>query len=345
VYITAAALIAILLLIVVGIIYRNSVRRKKTNLILEQNNVEILEKSLDLKFALEKNEKQNMQIMQSINYAKNIQKAMVPPKDLLNDFFSDSFIYWKPRDLVSGDFYWFKPIYDNVETDNQRQIFADKDSYNLALTNKLLIAAVDCTGHGVPGAFMSMIGNSLLDEITQRGITTPNIMLKHLKTGINTTLKQHTTKNKDGMDIALCLIDKSKRKLYYSGANNPLILIKNKELSHIKADSISIGGVYQGDDVNFTLHEIDLDDTTYCYIFSDGYVDQFGGQLDRKFMISNFRKFLFEIHDLPFDEQANLLDVAMEGWMEAKNQIDDILVIGFKIDIDQNEQINRENNN
>ena len=331
--IIAVILIVILMAIVGTVLFKSNLDRKKTNVILQHNNEEIVEKSEELKKAFSKIERQTTQIKQSINYAKGIQQAMIPPAELLKDFFNDSFVYWKPRDIVSGDFYWFKPIYDDHEMETGKNIFADKDLYNLSTADKLLIATVDCTGHGVPGAFMSMIGNNLLDEITQRGITRPDLILYQLRLGIITTLKQNTTGNKDGMDIALCLVDKKTKKLYYSGVNNPLIYIQNEELRQIKPDSIALGGV-QTTDARFTLHEISLDKPTYCYIFSDGYVDQFGGQLNRKFMIANFRKLLLEIHGESFEEQANLLDVTMDGWMDkTQPQIDDILVVGFKLDL------------
>ena len=333
-YIMMGVGVLIAIVIVSGILLRNNIYRKGVNKKLKKFNVELIEKGEKLNKALGKIENQNEQIRKSINYAKGIQKAMVPPTELLNDFFEDSFILWKPRDVVSGDFYWYKPLYNNPVSDTKEtHIFADKDLYDLRTADKLLIAAVDCTGHGVPGAFMSMIGNSLLDEITQFGITRPDLILKNLKTGINTTLKQNTTKNKDGMDISICLIDKRAKKLYFSGANSPLFYIKENKPFYIKGDSISIGGSTDTDSrQNFKLHEINLDSTVHCYLFSDGYVDQFGGQLERKFLISNFRNFLFEIHEQPFEEQANLLDVAFYGWMdEIQTQIDDVLVMGFKI--------------
>lgn len=329
----ATVLIVILMLFIGWTLYKSNNARKKTNIILLQNNEEITEKSEELKKAFGKIEKQTTQIRQSINYAKSIQNAMVPPIELLKDYFTDSFILWKPRDIVSGDFYWFKPVYDNQQPEIRKKLIDNQELYNLSNADKLLITAVDCTGHGVPGAFMSMVGNNLLDEITQRGISRPDLILEELKIGIINTLKQNTTGNKDGMDMAICLIDKKEKKLFYSGANNPLVYIQDGELKQIKADAISLGGM-QSLNSKFTLHEIPLDKPTYCYIFSDGYVDQFGGQLNRKFMISNFRRLLHEIHNETFEEQANLLDITIDGWMDkTQPQTDDILVIGFKLDL------------
>ncbi len=334
-----AGVLLIVLLLFGVVVYRKNLERKRINIQLAAQNKEIQEKSEELTTALAKIEKQNTQILQSINYAKNIQQAMVPPAESLKAYFPDSFVFWQPRDIVSGDFYWFKPIETKFDL---KKIFHYEKSLDTRIQNlqkikdadKLLIAAVDCTGHGVPGAFMSMIANNLLDEITNKGISRPDMILEQLHYGIQTALKQNVTGNKDGMDIALCQIEKKRRKLTYSGANNPLIYVKNGEIFHVKGTPAPIGG-FQSGIPSFEVHEISLDEPITFYIFSDGFTDQFGGTDGRKFMIKKFRELLLEIHTLPFDEQENMLRVTFDGWKGDRfPQIDDVLVIGFKIDLD-----------
>lgn len=335
-------IVLILAVIIVIALYRRYRDNKRSNMILEDQNAQIIEKSMELQEAVNKIEKQNTQIKQSINYAKGIQQAMIPPPKLLQAYLPESFVFWKPRDVVSGDFYWFRQVDDKFSL---KQIYnyeegiistEEEEEDKLANANKLLLAAVDCTGHGVPGAFMSMIGNNLLDEITNKRISRPDIVLEQLHFGIVSALKQHTTGNKDGMDLALCLIDKKEKKLIYAGANSPLVYIKNGELIHLRGTSGTIGGV-QSKLPEFELHEIALDSPTYFYMFSDGFVDQFGGPDGRKFMIKNFKDLLLEIHNMPFNEQENILRVTLDGWMgDSFQQIDDILIVGFSIDLSAN---------
>ncbi len=337
-FIIAVIVILILVIIIAATFYKRNKDKIKTNKILEDQNSKIIEKSMELEIALTKIEKQNTQIRQSINYAKGIQQAMIPQPELLRTILPESFIFWKPRDVVSGDFYWFRQVDAKF---NLKRIFdyqqstttTEKEQKALAKAEKLLLAAVDCTGHGVPGAFMSMIGNNLLDEITNKGITRPDMILEQLHFGVIAALKQHVTGNKDGMDLAMCFIDKKEKKLTYAGANNPIIYIKNGELTHIKGTNSAIGGA-SNEVAKFELHEIPLNEPTCFYIFSDGFVDQFGGPDGRKFMIKKFKELLLEIHTLPFDEQENILRVTLEGWMgESFPQIDDVLVVGFLIDL------------
>lgn len=335
--IISGLVVLLLALIVAVILYLKARDKQRSNTLLEEQNTKIKEKSRDLEEALEKIERQNLQIRQSINYAKGIQQAMLPPSEQLRSFIPDSFIFWQPRDVVSGDFYWFKQV--DIKFDLKR-IFDYQHSLSsneteikkLTNANKVLLAAVDCTGHGVPGAFMSMIGYNLLDEITNKGITRPDMVLEQLHFGVRSTLKQNVTNNKDGMDLALCLIDKKEKKLTYAGANNPIIYIQNGKLTHIKGTMCSIGGV-QDPIPKFALHEIEITTPTAFYIFSDGFIDQFGGEEGRKFMIKHLKTLLLEIHTKPFDQQEAILRQAISEWMGNKySQIDDILVMGFKPD-------------
>jgi serine phosphatase RsbU (regulator of sigma subunit) len=336
--IASVSIIVLFLIIIAVLMLRSNRARKKANQRLAKQNKEIAEKSEQLGVALKKIAHQNQNITQSINYAKGIQQALLPKQENLAGFLPDSFILFKPRDIVSGDFYWFREI------DSKSNIFKifgmhrledDKKNSTKSEERKLIISAIDCTGHGVPGAFMSMIGYNLLDEITSKGINRPNLILEELHRGVRFTLKQRETNNQDGMDLAMCVFDLKARTLEFSGAKNPLVYIQDGEIKQIKGDTNGVGG--KSDEHTFTLHTINIDRPTYCYIFSDGYIDQFGGDSGRKFMIGPFRKLLLDIHQKPMKEQQEILEKNIKDWMGKKyNQIDDILVIGFKLDFPRN---------
>jgi serine phosphatase RsbU (regulator of sigma subunit) len=255
----------------------------------------------------------NDKMTASINYARRIQQAMLPDRTAIQAVLPDSFILFRPRDIVSGDFYWF----------------LEKDG-------KIFIAAVDCTGHGVPGAFMSMIGNDFLNEIVSLlDIEAPDLILNELHKHVRKALKQAETDNRDGMDVALCVIDPQRRVLEYAGAKNPLIYIRHDQpqiVHHIKGDKVPIGGMQKEDDRCFTKHVIPIESTTSFYIFTDGLQDQFGGNQGMKYTINRIKKFFAEHCQLPMEQQRRELRSEMMDWMQNERQIDDILVIGFKID-------------
>ncbi|MCC5945738.1 MAG: response regulator [Bernardetiaceae bacterium] len=275
--------------------------------ILEQKE-EIEEKTYKLKFAFDEIERKNQKIMGSIKYAQRIQEAMLPQISAFEALFEEAFIFFKPRDLVSGDFYWF----------------FEKE-------NKIFIAAVDCTGHGVPGAFMSMLGDAYLNQIVgMMNVSSPDEILNQLHISIKNALKQDETQNRDGMDIAICVIDKSRGVLEFAGAKNPLVFIDGKEVVRIKGDTFSIGG--RREDKLFQKHVIELKEKpTSFYIFSDGYQDQFSSGMRSKFMAKRFRKLLLRLQRYPFKEQRVLLEQILSDWMRDTKQIDDILVMGFRI--------------
>lgn len=254
----------------------------------------------------------NADITSSINYANRIQQAMLPRIEQVKTSFNDFFVLFRPRDIVSGDFYWYSRINERYSA----------------------IAAVDCTGHGVPGAFMSMIGNELLHEIIDtRHELRPDVILQQMHAGIKKVLRQDETFNQDGMDLALCVIDYEEKILHFGGAKNPLIYVANGELHHIRGSRFSIGGRemrlerhYETHQVSFATGEI------CCYLFSDGYADQFGGAEGKKFMLKRLKNLLFDIHQLPMHEQLQALQNALNDWQRYRyRQIDDILVIGFKV--------------
>ncbi len=257
--------------------------------------------------------KKNEDIVSSINYASRIQKATLPKIEDIRKVLPESFVLYKPRDIVSGDFYWF--------TEQQGKIF---------------LAAVDCTGHGVPGAFMSLIGTNILNEIVNvRKIVEADEILLELHKGIQNALKQEETKTRDGMDLALCVIDQKTKILKFAGAKNPMICIQGNHLREIKGTNKPIGGLWRGANEDFEKRFVNLGEETVFYLFSDGFQDQFGGTAGRKFMKKNLKELLLEIHHLDMDEQQRILEKTIEEWMQAEDyqykQIDDIMILGVRI--------------
>lgn len=256
-------------------------------------------------------EEKNKRITDSIHYAKRIQTAILPTSELLGELVSDHFVLYKPKDIVSGDFYW-----------------ASKKN------GKSILVAADCTGHGVPGAFMSMIGNTLLNKIiNEHGVTKPSEILSIMRDEVIESLKQTGAdhESKDGMDIVICVLDEKTMELEYAGANNPLFLVQNDEFKVIKGDKQPVG-YFLGKNKPFTNHVIKLHKGDRFYIFTDGYQDQFGGEFDRKFMVKRFKKLLHEISETKMASQKEVLNNTIEEWMINTKQVDDILVIGIGIE-------------
>jgi len=307
-----AGLLAVVLIIIV-VIYAYVQKRRDNRKITEQN-AQILEANEELKVLNEAISLQNNEIVDSISYAQRIQSAMLPPESYLNELLEEVFILYKPRDIVSGDFYWIRQV-----------------------GHYIVVAAADCTGHGVPGAFMSLLGISYLNEIVQRReITEANQVLNELRSQIKHSLRQHgqPDESKDGIDMALCVINKKDRTLQYAGAFNPLYLIREEqgepELKEIKADRMPLG-YYHGKDRPFTNHELKLEIGDTFYIFSDGYMDQKGGPDNKKFMSRRFKSLLLEIHEQPLFDQKSILEKRLAEWMGNQSQIDDILVVGVRV--------------
>ena len=279
-----------------------------------KQNEQILEANEELTVLNEAISKQKNEILDSITYAKKIQAAMLPPEQYFHEILNDVFILFQPRDIVSGDFYWIKQVNQYV-----------------------ILAAADCTGHGVPGAFMSILGMNYLNEIVQRReITEANQVLNELRKQIRNTLRQRgqTEESKDGIDMAVCVIDEKNNTLQYAGANNPLYLIRDKngapELTEFKADRMPVG-YYPGRFNTFTNKDIQLEYGDVFYLFSDGFMDQKGGKNNKKFLSKNFKDLLLKIHQEPLREQKNILDKTIADWMGDHSQIDDILVIGVRV--------------
>jgi len=256
----------------------------------------------------------NKHITDSIRYAKRIQNAILPPDEYVRQTLPNSFIFYRPKDIVSGDFFWVNKS-DNLS----------------------FYATVDCTGHGVPGAFMSIVGyNQLNYAIDVKKAQTASAILDSLNEGVVETLREKNPDSigsvKDGMDITLCAIDYKNMKLQFAGANNPLCLIRNNEIIQVKPDKFAIGGNFGNELPKFKNNEIDLQKGDVIYTFSDGYADQFGGHDGRKFMAKRFRELLLSIHKDPIEDQAKLLENILDEWRGREEQVDDILVIGVKIE-------------
>ncbi len=280
---------------------------------------EIKAKSNDLENALKEIKKKNSKITDSINYAKRIQEASLPGVKKIQEHLPESFVFFRPRNIVSGDFYWF---HSTGEMEND---FMD-------IKESILISAVDCTGHGIPGAFMSLIGIELLNNIAStRGIVAPDRILNELHKSVQQSLRQEDTENRDGMDMGLCLIHPKENSLIFAGAHNPMVLIQDGEVQTIKPNKQAVGGMQKGKERSFTAHYIHIDRPTWVYLYSDGFQDQFGGAEGRKFMSKKLKRLLLEIHQKPMAEQKEILAYTLDEWKGDTPQVDDILVIGFKL--------------
>ena len=310
-------LIVVLILFgcIIGLVYWQLTQKKKANQLLIKQNFEIDRQKKEIEQQRDLANKQKKNITDSIQYAQRIQQAVLPPMEFFGQNFSDYFILYMPKDIVSGDFYWT----------------TRKDDV-------LIIAVADCTGHGVPGAFMSMLGVAYLNEIVNKiainkHISTLNAddILNQLRDMVITSLHQtgNPTEPKDGMDISICIIDFEHKKMQFSGANNPLFLIRNGELLQFNADKMPVS-YHQRRDVPFMKQDIDLLPDDRIYMFSDGFVDQFGGPHGMKFLIKQFKEVLLKVHTQPMPDQRELLINTFNDWKNDQSQLDDVLVVGIR---------------
>nr|MBK9652366.1 SpoIIE family protein phosphatase [Bacteroidota bacterium] len=251
----------------------------------------------------------NKEITESVIYAKRIQAAILPDIKLMYRHLEQSFVLYIPKDIVSGDFYGFVHKED-----------------------KIIIAAADCTGHGVAGAFMSVIGSSMFNQIiNEKNITQPAAILDALNDGIIDSLRQKESDSNDGMDVSILAFDLNKRIVDFAGANRPMWLIRNGELLTYKPNKFPIGGMQIIHEEKFSQHHIQLQPNDTIYIFSDGYADQFGGELGKKLMTKRFKEILVSIQHLSMPQQQLHLKRLFEKWKGQHSQVDDVLVIGIKI--------------
>jgi serine phosphatase RsbU (regulator of sigma subunit) len=270
---------------------------------------EVVEQKEEIERQSEKMEELYQDVTASIRYAKRLQDSILPQESYINRVLPESFVLFKPKDIVSGDFYWFSDSED-----------------------KIFFSSVDCTGHGVPGAFMSLIGANALNQAVQKN-NSPDLLLNELNRLSSEAMnksEEGRDKVRDGMDVAMCSISKDFKTLEYAGANNPLYIIRDGEIQVTKADKFAIASFEHGEH-QYENHVFDLKKGDLIYVFSDGYADQFGGVKGKKFMYKQFRDTLIEIKDESMDKQKEILDAKIESWRGEFEQVDDILVIGVRI--------------
>ncbi|MGZ3904909.1 MAG: SpoIIE family protein phosphatase, partial [Bacteroidia bacterium] len=256
-------------------------------------------------------EEKNKDITDSINYAKRIQEAILPSQEAIYRNFPESFVYYKPKDIVSGDFYWFTEV----------------EGY-------YFVAAVDCTGHGVPGAFMSLIASTLLNDIVnEKKIIQPSDILQTLNNRIIEALKQDKddSSSRDGMDMAICRVDKHKTKLVFAGAGRPLYHVRKQTLTEIKGQGYPIGGHYGLMNLKYSDSEIALEKGDMFYVSSDGYADQFQENDKKKFSTKRLRALLESISAQDMESQKTELNQSLLNWKGTAGQIDDILIVGIRV--------------
>lgn len=315
---------------------------QEKNQLMDESNVrlekQVRERTHEIELQKEALGKSREEILSSIKYAQRIQQAILPSDEDVRQLLPESFIFYRPKDVVSGDFYFIESTKTSAESPVEYVIFA----------------AVDCTGHGVPGAFMSIVGNNLLTQsLTEESVNSPGEALAFLNVGVHNTLRQNIEgKNvRDGMDIAMCSVNIEAKKLIFSGAKNPLYIIRKKEhvkvdelptdllisseterlvLMQIKGDKQAIGYSFQ-DFKPYQNHYIDLFEGDEILVFTDGYADQFGGEEEKKYNYKRFRDLLLSIYAVPMAEKNSYLEKEFDNWRGANEQIDDVLVIGVKI--------------
>jgi serine phosphatase RsbU (regulator of sigma subunit) len=283
----------------------NTALKDKVNRELEDK---VRERTREIRLQKEQIERQNKEIKYSFDYAKRIQSTVLPPFDVFENLFAEHFILLKPRDIVSGDFYWI----------SQKE-------------NKVFITASDCTGHGVPGSLMSMLGITMLHEIVnEKDFNRSDEILNELRISIARTLKQEGKpgEQKDGMDMVMLIYDRATRKLEFSGANNPMYIIRNKKMIEYKGNNMPVA--YYDNMTNFTRHTIKLEKGDRVYLFTDGFPDQFGGPNGKKFKYKPFKELLLEVHERPMEEQRRILQMVFDEWKGNLDQIDDVLVMGLR---------------
>lgn len=306
----------LLLVVLIALqVFRGYKQKKKANELLSVKNQEIEEKNMHLNQAnveiseqKAEIEEKNLNIMDSIRYAKRIQQTILPRDQFVEKLMPESFILYKPKDIVSGDFYWI----ENVD-------------------QKVYVSAVDCTGHGVPGAFVSIVGyNSLNRTVMEFKLEKPGDILNKLNDLVVDTFVRHSDSDvKDGMDMSLISLDLKTKEIEFAGAQNPLYVINDDGIEEVKANKQPIGSSLEPK--HFDNHEVTVTKGDMVYLFSDGYIDQFGGPKGKKFMRKRFKEVLQDIHKLDVKTQKQHLDNTIIDWMGAEEQLDDILVIGIRV--------------
>ncbi len=285
--------------------------QEKERLILNQNELlekQVKERTAEITLQKEIIESKNKEILDSIHYAKRLQAAILPPERVMKELFPQSFTLFLPKDIVAGDFYW-------VESNDQY----------------IYLVVADCTGHGVSGALMSMLGVSLLSQtVNEKKVTEPGEILNALNLAVINALKQQENETHDGMDILLCRFERGKQEMHFAGANRPLWVVCNSVLTEYKTDKMPVGGL-QMEKNPFTTHAVSLNEGDLLYLTTDGYADQFGGDAGKKLMTKKFKEVLESISEKSLPDQCAALNKLHNEWRGKEEQVDDILVIGVRI--------------
>ncbi|MBK8367516.1 MAG: SpoIIE family protein phosphatase [Bacteroidetes bacterium] len=305
-----------LLLVIAFFIFRGLRQKQKANIALEEKNKIIEEQKQTVEHQKHIAEEQNKDITDSIRYAERIQNAILPPEKQWNSIFPQSFVFYKPKDILSGDFYWIEQKGDLV-----------------------FVAAADCTGHGVPGALISIVNYNLLNKaVLEKDLNNPADILNYVNHQLTLALHQTFQESsvKDGMDISLCVLNTKTLELNYSGANNPIYIIHQIEnavtrISEVKADKFPVGAFVDEQVQSFTSKQIQLQKNDLVYLFSDGFADQFGGDKGKKFKYKQLKDILLENQNLSMIEQRSILENKFTNWKGKLEQVDDVLVIGIKV--------------
>jgi len=285
------------------------------SVLLIRMRLRLTKKELIARFALaeSKHELQvkNKEIVDSINYAERIQRALIPPIKVVKEVLPESFLFFRPKDIVSGDFYWMTSLG----------------------SKRVAFSVADCTGHGVPGAFMSIIGLKIFNQAVKQGsIETPGQVLNYLNKEVYQAVNKHSTSDnviRDGMDVAFCIVDFDKMVLHFSGAKNPVYIVRNMELTEFKGDKQPIGS--DEGETPFTNKQFSLEKGDMIYIFSDGFADQFGGPKGKKLKYSQFKKCLVEHSSQEVEEQGKELKKMFDDWKGDLEQLDDVCVMGVRV--------------
>ena len=284
--------------------YRFRVEKSKLEKLVLERTREINNQKSEIELQRDLIHAKNAEITSSIRYAMSIQTAVLPSQSMLDTLLPENFVYLKPKDIVSGDFYWI----------------SKKD-------DKIIFTVADCTGHGVPGAFMSLLSITMLNDIVNvQGITQSDEIVNRLNSMINLSLNRSKM---DGLDLSLCVLDQRKGRLQFTGAMNHLVYIRDGQVEIVKADHFSVNSL-RDDFRPFTMKEIQIQKGDVFYLYSDGYMDQFGGKKDKKYSIRRFYDTLLEIHHLPMEEQEVQLEERLLTWKREGVQTDDITVMGIR---------------
>ncbi|MCB9173384.1 MAG: SpoIIE family protein phosphatase [Flavobacteriales bacterium] len=285
-------------------------------------------KKLNSEIKLQKTivEEKNKEITSSITYAKRIQNAILPPESAFESYLPQSFIFYLPKDIVAGDFYWL----EKINNEELSMVSSENSPLTTQLPQQILFAAADCTGHGVPGAMVSVVCNNALNRaVREFNLTKPAAILDKVSLLVEETFEKSVNEVRDGMDITLCNFNPKTLQLEYAGANNSLYLIRNNELIEIKGDRQPIGNYFKKKP--FTSHQLQLQKNDTIYLFTDGFADQFGGSKGKKFMYKPFKELLLTISRYPMQEQSVFLNKHFTEWKGNYEQVDDVCVIGVKI--------------